>query len=241
MTIKDVAKMAGVSTAAVSKVLNNKPISLSEETRERILRIAKEYNYKPYSKYIENDSPFSGVVGLMLPGNANEYSDFISGAQAAAIAAGYSMMLCTCQSKADAGKNLNHLFTRGVDGIALYLEQAVDLEAMLADAPEKLVFAAASNCQAAAGQCAICCDFVSASRLATEQLIACGHREIALIGWRSHFLSDDMIAGYNDALYSCGIIMQDDNVRLCDGPEDIAACVYQTLTRYGLQIPGTIL
>lgn len=259
MTIKDVAAMAGVSTAAVSKVLNNKPISLSEETRERILRIAKEYNYKPYRKYIESGSPFSGVVGLMLPGNANEYSDFILGAQTAAIVAGYSVMLCTCQSKADEKKNLNHLFTKGVDGLALYLEQAVDLDAMLAAAPEKLVFAAASNCQVAAGQCAVCCDFVSASQLATEHLIAYGHREIALIGWRSHFLSSDMIAGYNDALYSSGIIMQEDNVCLCDSPEDvvncvqqftygsgtaflcqdikIAACVYRTLARYGLQIP----
>lgn len=259
MTIKDIATLAGVSPATVSKVLNNKAGSITEETREKVLQIVKEYNFKPFRKYIQNDSSFSGVVGLLLPGSAREYGDFISGAQAAASAEGYSMILCSCQNMSDAEKHLSTLFCKGVDGIALYLDREADFEAMFADAPEKLIYAAASNCQAAAGQCAVYCDFSAAARMATEHLIQLGHREIALIGWRSHFLAEDLIAGYSKALYDHEIVMQDDAVCLCDSPEDvmacvrqftygsgtaflcqdvqIAACVYQTLNRYGLQIP----
>lgn len=47
-TIKDIAELAGVSAAAVSRVLNNDPtLSVSEETRVRIFAMAEELGYKP--------------------------------------------------------------------------------------------------------------------------------------------------------------------------------------------------
>lgn len=259
MTIKDIAALAGVSPATVSKVLNNKAGSITEETREKVLRTVKEYNFKPFRKYIQNDSSFTGFVGLLLPGGAKEYSDFISGAQAAASAQGYSMILCACQDRGDAEKHLNSLFSKGVDGIALYLDREADFDVLFSGAPEKLVHTAAANLQAAAGQCAAYCDFAAAARLATEHLLQSGHREIALIGWQSHFLAGDLLAGYHEALYNREIVVPGDAVCLCDTPEDvaayvrqfiygsgtaflcqdaqIAACVYRTLSRYGLQIP----
>ena len=259
MTIKDIAALAGVSPATVSKVLNNKAGSIAEETREKVLRIVKEYNFKPFRKYIQNDSSFTGFVGLLLPGGAKEYSDFISGAQAAASAQGYSMILCACRDQGDAEKHLNSLFSKGVDGIALYLDRETDFDALFSGAPEKLVHTAAANLQAAAGQCAAYCDFAAAARLATEHLLQSGHREIALVGWQSHFLAGDLLAGYYEALYNSGIAVPEGAVCLCGAPEDvtacvrqfiygsgtaflcqdaqIAACVYRTLSRYGLQIP----
>ena len=259
MTIKDIAALAGVSPATVSKVLNHKADSIAEETREKVLQIVKEYNFKPFRKYIQNSSPFSGFVGLLFPGGISEYSDFISGAQAAASAAGYSMVLCPCQSTLETKKHLSNLFYRGVDGISLYLDQEANFESMFSDAPEKLVYTAASNCQAASKQCTVYCDFAAAAKLAAEHLIQLGHREIALIGWKSHFLTDDLVAGYREALYRYGIAMQSSAVFLCDSIDDIAdfvrrftygtgtaflcqdaqiaVCVYRVLSQYGLQIP----
>ena len=52
MTIRDIAKLAGVSVSTVSKVMNKKDSSISQETREKVLRIAKEYNYSPYASII---------------------------------------------------------------------------------------------------------------------------------------------------------------------------------------------
>ena len=46
-TIKDIGRLANVSIAAVSKVVNGDYSSVSEATKERILQIVKEMNYKP--------------------------------------------------------------------------------------------------------------------------------------------------------------------------------------------------
>jgi LacI family transcriptional regulator len=51
VTIKDIAKRSKVSTATVSRILNNDPtLSVSEETRKRVIEIVNELNYKPLRK-----------------------------------------------------------------------------------------------------------------------------------------------------------------------------------------------
>lgn len=259
MTIKDIASLAGVSPSTVSKVLNNKADSIAEETREMVLRIVKEYNYQPFHRFIQSDSAFSGLVGLLLPGESNEYGDFITGAQAAATAEGYSMILSICPSERERSKQLSNLFSRGVDGIAMYLDGPADLSAMFADAPEKLVYTAASNRQDVAGECVAHCDFAAATRLAAEHLIGAGHREIALIGWGDHSLKDDLVTGYSEALYAHEITKQANSICLCQDAGQItafvqqftygsgsaflcqdvqiAAIVHRVLNRYGLQVP----
>ena len=54
MNIKDIAKLAGVSTSTVSKVLNKKDRDISEATRQKVLEIVQEYQYVPYSKIRKN-------------------------------------------------------------------------------------------------------------------------------------------------------------------------------------------
>lgn len=259
MTIREIAALAGVSPGTVSKVINNRDDLVAEETRERVLRIVKQYNYKPYAQYIQDGSAFSGFVGLMLPGSVEDFGNYISGAHAVASAEGYNMILCCCQDDREGEKHLNNLFNRGVDGVALYLDRKVNFEHMFTNAPEKLVYATASNCKALSGQCTAYCAFTDAARMATEHLINLGHKEIALLGHRDHFLTEDLISGYNEALYDHDILPQDGAVFRCDSFEDVTNCVqqitcgtstaflcqdtqiaayvYRALSRYGLQVP----
>jgi LacI family transcriptional regulator len=46
MTLKQIAKLAGVSCSTVSRVINNHP-GVRTQTRERVLRIIREYGYEP--------------------------------------------------------------------------------------------------------------------------------------------------------------------------------------------------
>ena len=49
MNIRDIASAAHVSVATVSKVINHKDSEISNETRQRVLSVIKEYQYTPYS------------------------------------------------------------------------------------------------------------------------------------------------------------------------------------------------
>ncbi len=65
MNIKELAEIAEVSVATVSKVLNNKDSSISAETRQKVLQLAKKYRYVPYANYKNNSSTNSYTVAFL--------------------------------------------------------------------------------------------------------------------------------------------------------------------------------
>lgn len=66
MTIKDIAHLAGVSVATVSKVINDKADNISGETKAKIKAIIAEHDYVPYQKVVEQVSQQSNLVALMI-------------------------------------------------------------------------------------------------------------------------------------------------------------------------------
>jgi LacI family sucrose operon transcriptional repressor len=69
VTIKDIAELAGVSKATASLVLNgrSKELRVAEETRERVLAIAKEHHYQPsiHARSLRDNR--SHTIGLVVP------------------------------------------------------------------------------------------------------------------------------------------------------------------------------
>ncbi len=72
-TLKDIAKVTGVSIAAVSLVLNKKPIRISEEKRAEIIRTARELNYKTNQAARSLVTMQSDLLGLIVPDIENTY------------------------------------------------------------------------------------------------------------------------------------------------------------------------
>ena len=74
VTLEDIARMAGVSKATVSRVLNDKNDGYSEETAERVKKIVKDCGYLQAS--ILTGAPYSArtrTIGLILPDTANPF------------------------------------------------------------------------------------------------------------------------------------------------------------------------
>jgi len=121
VTIKDIAKAAGVSTATVSKVLNNKDQRITAKTRALVLKIAKE------KKYIRNSMARSLVtrktntIGLILPDITNPFfPELARGAEDKANEAGYMIMFANTDDSAEKEtRYLNMLAEKMVDGIIL--------------------------------------------------------------------------------------------------------------------------
>ncbi len=114
MTIKEFARLAGVSASTVSKVMNQKDEGISAETRERILNLAKEYGYSPYSSIptIPSKTP---LIGVVLRSHCQELSN---GIVERAQSFGYRVIYTVSESSLKTeSQSLNILCRAKVDGI----------------------------------------------------------------------------------------------------------------------------
>lgn len=92
-TIKEIAKLIGVSNSTVSRALDNHP-GIGLETRMRVQRIAKQMNYEPNSHAIFLKKKKSGVIGVAVPSITEDFfPEAICGIEASAIENGYAMLL----------------------------------------------------------------------------------------------------------------------------------------------------
>src|SRR3954454_17233950 len=97
-TIADVARRAGVSAAAVSFAVNDRP-GVSLETRERILAAARELGWRPAAAARARTEARPGAIGLVLARDAAQlevdafFVRFLSGIERALTAADYALLL----------------------------------------------------------------------------------------------------------------------------------------------------
>ncbi len=116
MNIKDIARLTNVSVSTVSKVINHKDQSISEETRRRVLEVVKKYNYTPYGEIARKAGKKSFLLGLSLD---------VSQAHQALGAyiveksrqEGYAVILCRSSSPEEEYENISALCSYPIDGI----------------------------------------------------------------------------------------------------------------------------
>lgn len=118
VTIKDIAKIAGVTTTTVSMALNNRP-RISAATREKILKIAKELDYKPDLLARSLISRRSYTIGLVINNISDPFfPELAQGIEEKANELGYSVILCNInRSLRTEGERIDMLRSKGVDGI----------------------------------------------------------------------------------------------------------------------------
>lgn len=117
MTIKEIAKLAGVSISTVSKIVNNKDQNINPKTRERVLAIVKEYHYTPYGMFKQNLNTKTFIIGVLLPDIHRKYT-LLHGIQSTAQANGYSILVYEYKQDKDLElKHITSLCSLKVDGI----------------------------------------------------------------------------------------------------------------------------
>jgi LacI family transcriptional regulator len=121
-TIKDIAKKVGVSPTAVSAVLNNRSRPrTSQETRKKILRVAKEMKYQPnlLARGLVNKK--SHLIGLVVTTMLNPiYPELAQGIEDEALRLGYNILLCSTNNdqKIEASC-IKNLLGKGVEGLII--------------------------------------------------------------------------------------------------------------------------
>ena len=118
VTIKDIARMANVSHTTVSRALNNKA-RIKNETKEKILAIARGLNYRPDFVARSLVMRRTKTLGLVITTIANPfYTELSQGIETTAISLGYNIILSSTNSDLSAEKKyIDMLQSKGVDGI----------------------------------------------------------------------------------------------------------------------------
>jgi LacI family transcriptional regulator, galactose operon repressor len=119
LTIKDIAEMAGVSPSSISIVLNNKE-GVSAKTRDRVLKIIKEFNYTPNQVARSLVQRRSRCIGMVIP-NTYNYSVFPElawGVETVLQQHGYSLSLISTHDDPELeAREVENAKARGIDGI----------------------------------------------------------------------------------------------------------------------------
>ncbi|MGO3320943.1 MAG: LacI family DNA-binding transcriptional regulator [Microbacterium gubbeenense] len=183
-TLNDVAARAGVSVSAVSRVLSDAPETrVSDETRERIKRAARELDYRPNSAGRALRSARSNVVALVVPDLMNAiFIELVRGVEDAAIQHDYLVLMGRTEDLEPGGERAQKLLGEGrVD--ALLLQPGDDpsvVDAIAGFAAQKPVVIL-NSVEANAPGSATMPDDVGA-RVAVRHLIDLGHERIAFAG-----------------------------------------------------------
>jgi DNA-binding LacI/PurR family transcriptional regulator len=218
VSIKDIARLAGVSHSTVSRALNHSPL-IPLETAERIQRIAAEQGYSASAVARSLVTRKTEAIGVVVTSIADPFNgEVVAGIEEVANREGYSVVLATSQANPEREMAVVRAFReRRVDGIlvassrlgARYQSLSEEMEAPIVllnnQHPSELAHS-------------VSIDNVDGGFQVTEHLIALGHRNIAYIGDESGLQSDEeRFAGFAAALKKAGLTIRPDLVVHGDG------------------------
>jgi LacI family transcriptional regulator len=212
VTIRDVARMAGVSVGTVSKALNGYG-QLREETRTKVRRIAERLGFRPNDLAQSLLRKRTFTVGLISTDSYGRFSiPVLEGIESALEATRLSVFLCRADDPARERRHVDALLAKRVDGIIVTgrrTDRRPPIDLGGASMPVVYAFAQAADPRA------LCLlpDDRGGARLAVEHLIGLGRRRIAHVTGPVDFEAvRKRRQGFRDALAAAGLRSRPDHV-----------------------------
>jgi LacI family repressor for deo operon, udp, cdd, tsx, nupC, and nupG len=212
--INEVAELAGVSTATVSRALSGNG-AVSATTKDKVVRAAAELGYVVSSNASSLATGRTRNIGVVIPSlNHWFYSSVLQGAESALLANGYDLTLYNLAGTGEERDSVfeHFLLRKRVDAvIAISLELTPQETSRLLALNKPTVGVGGPL----PGVRTLSIDDVEVARLATEHLIALGHTMVAHIGGTEDFERDFHLptnrrVGYEAAMVAAGIPVDPD-------------------------------
>jgi LacI family transcriptional regulator len=204
VTIRDVARVARVSIATVSRALNNTG-TVRPEIRERVLRAARKLRYTPHSGARSLIFGRTHTVGLLLPDLHGEYfSELIRGVDRAARRRGLHLLVSSSHGSASEASSAVRSLNGRIDGLLAMVpgeDAAILQEAVPQTLPTVLINSRTSGTDYAT----FLVDDFGGARARTSHLLERGYRRIVHIrGAAGNLQAEERVRGYRTALRGSG-------------------------------------
>jgi DNA-binding LacI/PurR family transcriptional regulator len=212
-TIYDVARLAGVSTATVSRALNG-TARIAPATQAAIAAAIDQLGFAPSTIARSLVTKSTQTIAFLLPDITNPfYAALVSGIQDSALARDHTMLLCTTEGDPEREEQyLNLLRAKSVDGalvdglvlpsdrIARFVREGFAIVCLDRDIDSRSI---------PLGQG----DNRRGGRMAVEYLLGLGHTEIAHVtGVRDLRISEDRLEGFRDAHKNVGVVLDERSI-----------------------------
>ena len=209
-SMKDVAKLAGVSVSTVSRVINN-TVPVDENTRKKVQSAIKKTNYRPNLLARGLRSKSGHLIGLVVPEiMQSAFASFIEYTEMSVTRRGLDLIVGNTRNDPDIEERfIDSLMRRNIDGIIfsrvsdkshiLHILDRGEIPVVIMDR----VVGDEKNPT-------VVLDNYLAGRLAAEHLIGLGHKKFACIAGKIEVgLFRDRLKGFQETLLEHGIILED--------------------------------
>lgn len=219
--LKKIAEESGCSISTVSRVINGKG-RISEATKEKVLKIAREHDYVPnqIARSLKNSK--TNTIGIIVPDIRDYFYMFIKAADAIFSEAGYSILLADSNENAEKEEAyIKLMYEKRVDGLILATvsENQDALSRYFKNAVPVIFIDNLPNIDPAYEDCVIL-DNSRASDMAVECFIKEGHEKIAIIaGNERETTGMERISGYKRSMEKNGFIVNPSLVKKGDYQE----------------------
>ncbi len=201
LTMKDIAKMVGVSESTVSRAINGQP-GVGQKTREKILTLVKEYQYQPNVLAQGLASQKTHTLGLLLPDITDPYfTQVVKGIEERASELGYHLILANTGGSREKEISYLTLFTQNrCDGI-IFVGGSLAEEEILKLGLNKYPLVLVNKLLEELALPTLLLDHQQGAQMASDHLIQLGHQSIGLvIGILDELTNFQLYEGYQEAL-----------------------------------------
>ncbi|MHC1770607.1 MAG: LacI family DNA-binding transcriptional regulator [Flexilinea sp.] len=214
-TIKDVAKTSGFSTATVSLALSGKPSRISENTKKKIITVAKDLHYLPSQVAVSLKTKRSKMLGLVMADISNPHvSTVFVGIDTEVRKHGYVLICCTTDRDGMISpERMESLIACGIDGLIFSVpslnEESYEwkaLEKTISQSGVPIVSRDNNTFYRKGIGSTLDVNYEEGGYLATRHLLELGHNKIGCVtGIDGMYVTEYRLNGYFRALREFGI------------------------------------
>ncbi len=204
--LADVARLAGVGNATVSRALNGGK-DVGTEKMARILAAAKQLNYRPNRVARRLRGASSGIIGMIVPSISDLFYSHCAEAIEAAVRE-YNALLVVAVSHEDEdaiSQSVRQLLLHQIDGLVLACPKAPDQEVVNLLRGAQIPVVAIDGPLTGVGCPSVLCANFDGARIATRHLLEHGYRKVISVQIKPElYTMRERLRGYRSAINAAG-------------------------------------